>query len=68
MKPELKYEAGVLTVKTNVAKVVDADQDGKASLKVSADLAVEADAVEVVSEIAKKDYPLVEAILKSIKV
>jgi hypothetical protein len=67
-KPELKYEAGILTVKASVAQVVDADKDGKASLKVTADFLAEVDAVEVISEIAKKDYPLVEAILKSIKV
>lgn len=68
MKPEIKYEAGVVTASVKLAHAVDADQDGKPSLAVSADVNVQLDAIEVISEIAKKDYPLVEAILKSIKV
>ena len=63
MKPEVKFEQGMLLVSAGYA--VDADADGKPS----AELALQAklNAAEVVSEIAKKDLPWLEAILAQIK-
>ena len=68
MKPEIKYEAGILKVKALLEQVVDGDKDGKASLKLAITADLEIDAYEAVTEIAKKDLPLVEMILKTIKV
>lgn len=67
MKPELKYEEGVLTVEANLSTQVDADKDGKPSVVVSAPIALKIDAAEAVTEIAKKDMPLIESILKNLK-
>lgn len=67
-KPTLSYENGILKVDAQFSQAVDGDADGKKSVTASATLAVEVDAYEAVTEIAKKDLPLVEMILKTIKV
>ncbi len=63
-KPEISMENGMLLVKAGIA--IDSDKDGVAAGKVQ--LAVELNAAEVVAEIAKKDMPLVEMILKQVKI
>jgi len=59
----LKFEDGKLVV--NLSGGVDADKDGKKSIE--ADAVVKIDAAEAVSEIAKKDLPWLEAVLKQVK-
>lgn len=61
--PEIKFEEGKLQI--SVSHTVDADQDGKASAKVS--LQAEVDAAEVISEIAKKDMGWLETLLLKLK-
>jgi hypothetical protein len=63
MKPEIKFEDGLL--KVNAAYVLDVDVDGKQSAKIA--VQVELNPTEVISEIAKKDLPWLEAILAGIK-
>ena len=63
-KPEIKIEAGKLVAK--IAHSVDADADGKVAGTVAAEITL--DLAEVVNEIVKKEMPLVEAILKQVKI
>ncbi len=63
-KPELKIEAGVLTVK--LAQNVDLNADGQSSGSINVELKV--DLAEVIQEIAKKDMPLLNVILAQLKV
>lgn len=63
-KPEIKIADGKLLVKASHS--VDADADGKAAGSIAVELSL--DLVEVLSEVVKKDMPLVEAILKQLKV
>ena len=67
-KPVVSYEAGILKVKAQLSQTVDTDGDSKASLRLAVTADLEIDAYEAVTEIAKKDLPLVEMILKTIKV
>lgn len=64
VKPEVTFVKGILEVKA--AAQVDTDADGKPSLKLGLDL--ELDAAEIVSEIAKKDLPWLEALVSQLKV
>lgn len=64
VKPEVKFEQGKLLIKAEHA--VDTDGDGKPSAEVSVGLKL--DAAEVVSEIAKKDLPWLEALIAQLKV
>lgn len=68
MKPEIKMENGLLTVKAVFEQSIDKDADGKKSAAFKVDAAIELDAYELVTEIAKKDYALVELILKQVKI
>lgn len=61
--PVVKFEAGKLLIKAGAS--IDTDKDTKAAAKVSID--IELDPAEVISEIAKKDMPLLETILKQVK-
>jgi len=63
MKPEIKFEEGKLKVAAAYAVNTDGDEKVAANIAVQ----VELDAAEIISEIAKKDYPWLEAILAGIK-
>lgn len=63
-KPEVKFEAGNLLIKAGYS--VDVDNDGVQSAYVGLD--VKLNAAEVVSEIAKKDLPWLEALIATLKV
>lgn len=64
----MSYENGVLKVKAAHSAQVDKDGDAKPSLKVSGQVEMELDAYEAVTEIAKKDLPFLESIIKAQKV
>ena len=64
MKPAVKFENGQLTLQAS--HKVDADNDGKTSAEIS--LEVKLDAAEVISEVAKKDLPWLQALIATIKV
>jgi len=63
-KPEVKFEAGQLVIKAGYS--VDADKDGIDSAYVGLDIKLSA--AEVISEVAKKDLPWLEALLATLKV
>jgi len=58
-----KIENGVVTVE--LSKGYDGDKDGKESVK--AKLVLEIQAYELVTEIAKKDLPMLEMVIAQIK-
>lgn len=62
-KPTYKVEAGIVEVK--VSQSADFDKDGKPSIE--ADLTVKLHAYELVTEIAKKDLPMLELVIAQIK-
>jgi hypothetical protein len=64
MEKPYKIEQGIVTVE--LEGKYDGDKDGKQSVK--GKIVLEIDAYEMVTEIAKKDYPMVELILKQLKV
>jgi len=63
-KPQWSVEDGILKVKAHYAH--DGDSDGRHSAK--AGLEVELDLYEVITEVAKKDVPWLEALLAQLKV
>lgn len=63
MKPEIKIENGKVLI--SVSQTGDFNNDGQPSIK--ADLSVEIYAYELITEIAKKDLPLLELIIAQIK-
>lgn len=62
-KPQIKFEGGKLHV--SASHTVDTDGDGKPAGTVS--VSAELDAAEVISEVAKKDLPWLEALIAQIK-
>lgn len=62
-KPAFKVENGIVSVEMSAG--YDGDKDGKSSVKGS--LSVEIDAYELVTEVAKKDMPMLELIMKQVK-
>lgn len=62
MKPELKFEGGKLLVKA--AHAVDTDKDGVSAVEAAIELKI--DALEAITEIAKKDLPFLKAILEKV--
>lgn len=62
-KPTIKLENGIVLV--TVSQTGDFNNDGQPS--VEADLTVKLHAYELVTEIAKKDLPMLELIIAQIK-
>lgn len=63
MISKVNFEKGKLEIAATQS--VDTDHDGKSAAEVS--ILVKLDAAEVVSEIAKKDLPWLEALISQIK-
>lgn len=62
-KPAIKVENGIVSVSIN--QTGDFNNDGQPSVKAS--LSVEIMAYELITEIAKKDLPMLELIIAQIK-
>lgn len=62
-KPTFKVENGVISVTANLG--YDGDKDTKNS--VTGSVSLEIDAYELITEVAKKDIPFLEAIIKQVK-
>lgn len=66
MKPVYEVENGKLLAAIDLSKSVDADDDGRVALKVSAPVTVEIDLYEALNEVSKKDSALLDAVLSQL--
>lgn len=65
MKVGYVVEAGKVTVNANAEFAMDADKDGKVALQANSQNVIVLDTYELVTELLKKDVPLLEMVLKN---